>query len=81
MRIRVELYGRLSEAGLGRSVELELTGEPRAEEFLKALALRLGPQADILEGAVLANESEVLEASRPIPFHGRLAVLPPVCGG
>lgn len=81
MKVRVELYGRLSEAGLGKSVELKLRGKPKSRELLEALAARLGPQARLLQGAALATERELLGASDPIPSRGRLAVLPPVCGG
>lgn len=80
MMLRVELYGRLREAGLGESAELELGASPRAREVLKALSRLMGDKGYLLEGAVLASENEVLGPSAPVP-RGRLAALPPVCGG
>lgn len=81
MIFRVELYGRLREVGLGEIVELELGKNPKAFEVLAALARRMGSKAELLQGAALATESEILASQAPVPGTGRLAALPPVCGG
>lgn len=81
MLIQIELYGRLREAGLGDKVEIDVAEGLSAGEILAALARRLGENGDLLAGAALATESEVLSPSAPAPAGARLAVLPPVCGG
>lgn len=78
MKRRIELYGRLREAA--ESVELEVAPEAKAAAVLDAIGAALG-RAELVRGAVLATESEVLEGSAAVPAQGRLAVLPPVCGG
>lgn len=80
MTLRVELYGRLGEA-LGQELRLDFARRPRAREVLQALAGRLGDRGSLLEGAALASEEEVLGAEDLAPLSGRLAALPPVCGG
>lgn len=80
MTVRVELYGRLRDAGLGPAVELEVADGARARDVLAALARRL-PEPGWLGGAVLASEDEVLAADGEVPGGVRLAALPPVCGG
>ncbi|MBI4347283.1 MAG: hypothetical protein HY553_10540 [Elusimicrobia bacterium] len=80
MKWRVELYGRLRDAGAGDALELELSGRPAASEVLAAVGRALG-RPEILAGAVLATEDAVLAADEPVPERARLAVLPPVCGG
>jgi molybdopterin converting factor small subunit len=77
MSIRIELYGRLRDAGFGDTLELEWSGGT-ARELLQELSNRLGPAA---EGAVLGTEAEVLPSDAMIPMDARLAALPPVCGG
>ena len=79
MTLRVELYGFLGEA-LGRQARLDFARRPRAREVLQALADRSG-EAALLKGAVLATEEEVLGGEDLVPLSGRLAALPPVCGG
>lgn len=81
--MRLELYGRLKDAGLGEDLEIEVPGpgRPTARGVLEALSARLGPKAPILAGSVLATSSEVLRPDDPVPAGRRLAVLPPVCGG
>ncbi len=81
MKRRVELFGRLREAGLGDCVELEVEAGWRAAEVLAAVARRLGAAAALVEGAALATEEEVLAPGAEVPAEGRLAALPPVCGG
>ena len=81
MTRRVELYGRLRDAGLGDAVELEVGPKTTAAELLRELARRFGAANGLLEGSALATESEVLNASALVPASGVLAVLPPVCGG
>ena len=80
MRRRIELYGRLRDAGAGDSLELELGGGMDAAAVLAAVARALGSPESVA-GAVLATETEVLAAPDRVPEGGRLAVLPPVCGG
>jgi molybdopterin converting factor small subunit len=80
MKRSIELYGRLKDAGRGGSVELELGADATAAEALRAVGAALGDPR-LIEGAALATETEVLAASGPVPSSGRLAVLPPVCGG
>lgn len=77
---RVELYGRLRDAGAGNALEVEVGAGMDAASVLAAVGRALGTQAPLF-GAVLATESEVLSASDAVPETGRLAVLPPVCGG
>ena len=81
MTVRVELCGRLKEAGLGESVELELAQAPTAGAVIAALSVLLRGRRGLLRGAAVATEEEVLSARDPLPSGGRLAVLPPVCGG
>ncbi|MBI5200877.1 MAG: hypothetical protein HY925_04755 [Elusimicrobia bacterium] len=80
MTRKIELYGRLRDAGAGEALELDLAAGLDAAAVLSAVAQALGSK-EPLAGAVLATEAEVLSASDPVPESGRLAVLPPVCGG
>lgn len=75
MTVVVELYGRLREHG--GSLTLELPEGASAGSALAELGRRLGGAA---AGAVLATESAVLASEDRLP-SGRLAALPPVCGG
>jgi molybdopterin converting factor small subunit len=77
MSIRIELYGRLRDAGFGDAMDLEWAGGT-AGELLKELSRRLGPAA---VGAVIGTEAEVLPSDAAVPEGARLAALPPVCGG
>lgn len=79
-RLRVELYGRLKEQ-LGETLELEVPADLRADELLSRLARQMGRRGRFLQGSVLATENEILEGTMPVPASGRLALLPPVCGG
>lgn len=79
MTIYVELYGRLRDEGLPSPVELDVPEGATAGAALEALRLKLG--ANKIEGCALATESAVLAAGDPLPREGRLAALPPVCGG
>lgn len=78
MKRRIELYGRLREAAEG--VEVELAPGATAKTALEAIGKAIG-RPELLKGAVLATDSEVLDGSAAVPAGGRLAVLPPVCGG
>lgn len=80
MTRRVELYGRLRDAGLGDHVSLDLDGGT-VRQALAALRKSFGRRAALLDGCALATEDAVLAPSDPLPRTGRLAVLPPVCGG
>lgn len=81
MKVTVELFGRLRDAGLGDRVELEAEDGSTAREVLEALAARLGDGAGLLAGAALATEREVLSRESIVPAGASLAALPPVCGG
>ena len=81
MTVFVELYGRLRDAGVESPVELQLPDGATAAQALAALRARLGPKGALLEGSALAGESQVLAAEERLPESGRLAALPPVCGG
>lgn len=80
MRRAIELYGRLGEAGLGRAVTVELPASATARAAMSALRAAFGPRARLLDGCVLAGAEDVLSAGDALP-RGRLAALPPVCGG
>ncbi len=79
--VKVGLYGRLRDAGLGEAVELDVEPGQTAAELLEILKARLGPVAALAAGAVVATDDEVLPASSRLPESGGLSVLPPVCGG
>ena len=77
MKHKIELYGRLRDAGLGSALVLELPAKTTAREALIALKSSFGP---LLSGCVLASADSVLAPDEKLP-SGRLALLPPVCGG
>lgn len=79
-RRRIELYGRLRDLGLGSAVSLALPRNADARAAVAAMKARLGPRATALTGCVLASGESVLAPGDRIPA-GRLALLPPVCGG
>ena len=81
MTVFVELYGRLRDAGVESPVELQVPDGATAAQALAALKAKLGAKGALLEGAALAGEGAVLAAGDPVPAEGRLAALPPVCGG
>ena len=81
MKRTVELYGRLKDGGLGACVDLELRDDATVADILLVLKGLLGKNAGLLDGAALAGEEAVLAAGDALPREGRLAVLPPVCGG
>jgi molybdopterin converting factor small subunit len=81
MKRVVELYGRLREAAPEPALELELREGATAQDALEALRAALGAKAKLLEGAALATEDAVLAGKDALPKEGRLAALPPVCGG
>jgi len=74
----IELYGRLRDAGQGSVLRAELPARATARQALDALRPALGQD---LTGCVLAAADRVLAPSDRVPATGRLAVLPPVCGG
>lgn len=80
MKREIELYGRLRDAGLGTSVTIDIPRTASARHALAALKAAFGGKAPLLDGCALATADEVLSASDKLP-GGRLAVLPPVCGG
>lgn len=80
MKRKLELYGRLRDAGLGDAVVVDLPEAVTSRRALSVLKAAFGKKAALLEGCVLATGDEVLSAADVLPA-GRLAVLPPVCGG
>jgi hypothetical protein len=78
---RVELYGRLRDAGLGDYVVIALPPRATARQALAALKTSLGRRGSLLTGCALATGEDVLGPSDVVPESGRLAALPPVCGG
>ena len=80
MKRKIELYGRLKDAGHGAAINLDLPKTATARQALAELKTAFGAKASLLDGCALATDDEVLSQSDPIPT-GRLAVLPPVCGG
>lgn len=80
MKRRIELYGRLRDAGFGSAVVLDLPERATARQALSALKPVFGRKAPLLAGCVLSDGAEVLAASDEIP-SAALALLPPVCGG
>jgi hypothetical protein len=77
---RIELYGRLRDLGLGPSVSVPLPANADARAAVAALKARLGARAAALSGCALATGDAVLGPRDRVPA-GRLALLPPVCGG
>ena len=80
MKRKVELYGRLRDAGFGAAVALDLPRSATARHAFHALQAVFGAKASLLDGCALAGDDTVLRAAERLP-SGRLAVLPPVCGG
>lgn len=80
MKRKIELYGRLRDAGLGSSVVIDVPEPATGRQAMSALKSAFGAKAALLDGCALAAADEVLAASDALP-DGRLAVLPPVCGG
>ena len=81
MTVFVELYGRLRDAGVETPVELDLPEGATAAQALAKLREKLGERGGLMDGAAMAGEAEVLAADAALPKKGRLAALPPVCGG
>lgn len=77
MKRKIELYGRLKDAGFGSSLVVEI---PASATVKEALALLEPSLRRLLHGCVLATGDEVLSPSDELP-KGTLALLPPVCGG
>jgi hypothetical protein len=77
----IMLFGRLRDAGLGDSVKVPLPPRATARQALAALKKALGRKGGLVDGCSLATDEDVLLASDSIPPQGRLAALPPVCGG
>ena len=80
MKRKIELYGRLRDAGLGSILVLDVPKAATARQVLSLLKLSFGRKAPLLEGCALATANEVLSSSDALP-NGHLALLPPVCGG
>ena len=80
MKRKIELYGRLRDAGLGSAVSVDLPKGTTVRQALAVLKAAFGNKSPLLRGCVLATGDEVLSSSDKLPA-GLLAVLPPVCGG
>lgn len=80
MKRSIALYGRLRDAELGSSVSVVLPKNASVRQALSVLKSSFGRKAVLLDGCVLATNDEVLASTDELP-SGRLAVLPPVCGG
>lgn len=80
MKRKIELYGRLRDAGLGDTLVLDLPHAVTARQALSLARSSFGRHAALLQGCALASGDEVLSPSERLPA-GRLALLPPVCGG
>lgn len=80
MKRKIDLYGRLRDAGFGASVSVELPDGCTARAALAAVKAAFGPKAALLQGCALATGDEIIAPAEPLPA-GRLAILPPVCGG
>lgn len=80
MKRKIELFGRLRDAGFGAAVTLDLPATATAHQALRALQVVFGAESSLLDGCALAGDDTVLRAAERLP-SGRLAVLPPVCGG
>lgn len=81
MKRRVELYGRLRDAGHGDHVFIELPPRATARQALAALKKALGNRGALVNGCSLATSDDVLLPEEIIPKTMLLAALPPVCGG
>ena len=81
MKRRIELYGRLRDAGLGDHVAVVLPPRATARQALAALKHALGRRGALLTGCALATDDSVLSSAEILPASGRIAALPPVCGG
>ncbi len=81
MKRKIDLYGRLRDAGLGSSVALDLPPRATVRQALAALKTALGARGALLSGCVLAGADAVLAPTDRVPERGMLAALPPVCGG
>ncbi|MEK7390407.1 MAG: hypothetical protein AAB036_12005 [Elusimicrobiota bacterium] len=80
MKRSIELYGRLRDAGLGASLRVDIPAGANVRGALKALKISLGAKASLIDGCALATADAVLADGDRLP-SGRLALLPPVCGG
>lgn len=80
MKRKVELYGRLRDAGLGSAVILDLPVGATARQALSALKPVFGRKAPLLAGCVLSDGADIFAAADELPSKS-LALLPPVCGG
>ncbi len=81
MKRRVELYGRLRDSGLAHVVSLELPPRATGRDLLAVLKSSLGRRGALLDGCAVATDRLILASNDVLPAKGRLAVLPPVCGG
>ena len=81
MKRKIQLFGRLRDAGLGGSVVVILPPRATACQALDALKAALGGRGALLTGCALATGTSVLGPAERVPAAGPLAALPPVCGG
>lgn len=80
MKRRIELYGRLREAG-GSACTIDIPPRASAALVLALLKSHFARHGGAFTGCALATETDVLSPRDRVPLSGRLAALPPVCGG
>jgi molybdopterin converting factor small subunit len=88
VRLEVLLFGPLRAWGDGRAIAIDVREGASVGDAREALAAELerlrpgGGARALLQRTVLATDDEVLEDDARLPAGvGRLAALPPVCGG
>lgn len=86
MKVHIELFGTLREAGTGDAIELELPARASVAMLRNTLAEHLAEHAPalphgLLQHCAFASEDAILQDSDAVPHDRRLAVLPPVSGG
>ncbi len=85
-KIRIRLFGSLSEFGEGGSAELIFPQVATVLELKSALGQYFGENSyskalEILEASAFADDTKVLSSSTSLLGVSSVAVLPPVCGG
>ncbi|MBN8211543.1 MAG: hypothetical protein J0M09_01325 [Xanthomonadales bacterium] len=86
MRISIQLYGAFRQFQEEGKLDLDCPGattigDVRAAMDVYGLSHWRGYTSGLMRTSAFATETELLRASSPIPTDGRLAIIPPVCGG
>lgn len=86
MLITLQLFGRFRDFSPMPEIVLDLPGVATVEEFRVAFdtwaqANWPGYSPGLLRSSALATDSDLLQATHPLPEDGRIAILPPVSGG